>query len=257
MTVQTFHVKQKAALVISHLLGDVTILPGNDGTVTVEINGTENQIKQVSIRQQGDKIEITSSGRGISINNGVFHFDSDFVGSSVFTSGDVTYVYSGGTVIVNDRVVQGNGNVYPRPEPLQVKVYAPSGSSADVKMVGSGYFVSSVALGAVDLDFAGSCKFALTDVKDLDIDISGSVEGKVNSVVGDLDINISGSANVEMGGEFSRVKINASGSAAIATHGTCQSDYTVKASGMCQVNHHGRVSGRVTKKSSGMCSVNV
>ena len=253
MLKREFEVTEAPELEIS-VACNVRIEPTNYDSVYVTAIGDESQLEKLEVYQQGDTIIIRQELPSYSFGNG----------NVVIGGNGVTYINSGrnvhvGEVYVNGQRVQtgGYGENAEQFEPVEITIYCPAGADLDLDLSGEAAFLSLIPLSKATLDCSGAAQVGLTQVEDLDLELSGSVKLKVAHVSGRLSIDASGACNIDIKGEYERVSIDASGAGRICTHGTCHGNYIVDASGACSVTHYGVVEGRVKRDVSGVARVNV
>lgn len=233
----------------------VTIAPSTNNTAQIVINGTSEDAKKFTIRQQGDTIDVTetddackNSQSVISINNG-----------GVVISGSVTnstIVSNGGRVFINGKEVSPNDGAGKNAPQPRVEIKIPANLDVSAKLAGASSLVSTVPHKVASLNMSGATKASLS-AESLDIFAAGMSKVTATQSGGDLRLTLAGQSNVEASGRFRDVSVILSGMGRITTSGGVTGNYTADASGMGNISHRGQIAGRVRQRSNGMAVINL
>ena len=269
-----YNFQKPSALYIQVSYGKVIIDHSNDNTCTVNIKGTEAQVKDFSVTNDRGEVKVTqkSSNAG-NITIGNVHIGGNYVQSiGGFTqSNGVNINQSGrginisgvsGSVTINGKKI----NLSDIEEDFTVESNEPPVVTIKIPKVDCTIELSNIAelqaklsLSEVDVELSGTSKAELYMCDSLKADLSGTSNLKATIANGSLDADTSGYSSVQAYGNptIESVKADSSGTSSIYTNGTVKGNYKAVASGCAKVSHNGAVKGKVKESTSGMGKVNV
>lgn len=235
------------------------------GKAIVEIEATEEQLKDFEVRQDGDTVAIvqkSTSTRGMIIGDVIMGGSFQGVistgrGTTVINRGGNTYISGGsGKIFVNGQEIDLNAGAGGESvKPPTIKILATSGLNLSAELY-SGKLTTRVPFNGAEIDYQGHVEAEIAAV-DLDANISDSGILRAAILGGDLDVTIAGSAQVFVTGKWSKAGVNISGSGSVNSSGECLGNYSATVSGSGRVVHTGIVGGRVKERVSGSGRVQI
>ena len=265
--------------------GEYKIVPGDDDQVEIVIDGTDDQVKEYDIIQNGARVIIEqkvssttfSSGGNVVSFSGPMSFSSGY-GNNVQIGG----IFSGGNIIagnvgggrfinswVNGVYYDHNGNPQYGPgqgpgkqpvqpaKPVKFTINVPSRMVYEIKLTGETRLTADALYRELVLSMSGATSAELIGGGETRIKSSGQCQCTIDDVNGRFNCSSSGSCNTNVAGDFTSVDVNVSGASVVSTEGDCQGDYYASASGAAVINHRGTVHGRVRRSASGVARINV
>ena len=242
---------------------NIAVSPSKNGTIQIEVTGADKAVENISVRHQGNTVEIVDRSSGSSsqtiISNGgnVMTFSTGNVQNISMVNGEIHIDGGSGSVFVNGKRINLDGDSASTSSqtPTTIKIYAPL-SDLDLTLKGTAKFASSQLFDSAYVDLSGATQ-AILSANSLDFDLSGTSELKAEIKGGDLVADASGTSNASIVGDFKSCKADTSGTSKIVTLGTCLGDYKADASGCSNIRHKGNILGRSRERVSGVASVNI
>lgn len=255
MTKKTFNFKlgESASLNLKSLFAQVTVRKGELGVATVEMEGDEDLVKEITVSQPNPgeiRVEGTDQDGG---NGNITIIQSGRSNrKSTIVMGNVR-----GLVITNGQVISGGSNVRTiegLPKPVVITITVPEGTELDAESVEE---LDSQGLnGKLYLSLDGQGKAKIRDVNSAKISCSGQTIADVGNIKGDAKLGCSGQSKIAVYGNFGDVEADASGQSRIRIVGDCH-DCEGSASGQSTITLTGHASGKVRKHESGQSSVDI
>lgn len=243
---------------------NIAVSPSKDGSIKIQVDGSDKAIESITVRQSGNTIEIQDRSSGgssqtiISSGGSVFQSFSGDVSNISMVNGDIHIGGGSGSVYVNGKRLDLDGDRNDSKEPHKptlITIYTPI-ADLDLTLKGLAKFASSQNFDNVFADLNGSTQAVFT-ANSIELDLSGTSEVKAQINGGELSADTSGTSTATIIGDFKSCKADTSGTSNVSTSGTCHGDYTAKASGCSSIRHKGNVQGRSREKVSGVASVNI
>lgn len=243
---------------------NIAVSPSKDGTIQIEVTGSDKAIENVTVKQSGNTISIEDRSSGsssqtiISSGGNIFQSFSGNVSNISMVDGDIHIGGGSGSVYVNGKRIDLDGDRTESKEPHKatlITIYTPI-ADLDLTLKGLAKFASSQGFDNATVDLSGSTQ-AIFTANSIDLDLSGTSEVKATIYGGDLAADTSGTSTASIVGDFKSCKADTSGTSKVTTSGTCFGDYKANASGCSSIRHKGAIQGRARERVSGVASINI
>ena len=246
--------------------GRVNIEHSNTIECTVEIKGTEDQVKEFTVRFINKEVQViqkSTSSNNISIGN--IHIGNKYVqtnGVNISQSGGGINIsgVSGSVTINGKRInlsdIEGNSTSTESVDPPVITIRIPK-VDCYFELSDIAELYAKTQLAEVEAELSGNAKAEVFVCDSLKADLSNTSNLKATVAEGDLDADTSGCANLKVYGNpfISTVKADSSGTSKIDTSATVKGSYKASASGRSVIEHTGTIEGRVKESVSGMARV--
>ena len=263
-----YNFQKPSSLDIQASYGKVIIEHSKDNNCTVDIKGTEAQVKDFSVTFNAEEVKVTQ--KSASSNFGDVYIGRQSIGNFIQSNG-VNINHSGGginifgvsgSVTINGKKInlsdiEGDTSVDSNEAPV-VTIKIPK-VDCTIELSNIAELQANLSLGEVDVELSGTAKTELYMCDSLKANLSGTSSLKATIANGSLDADTSGCSSLQVyaNSTIESVKADSSGTSSIYTNGTVKGNYKAVASGCAKVSHSGVVQGKVKKSTSGMGKINV
>lgn len=261
-----FQVVSGLTLALENLGANVRISVGAEGKATFRMSGDEKLLKDIEVSQPSpNRIQIKGKGLGggndITVISGGGRQSVSMTsvrGGNIVISGGGSIVSvgrGGGTVIINGKVVSGEGNVETIEGGLpEIQVNVPKGTSLDITDVES--TISSGLGGKLNARLGGQCSLSVSDVNGLKVKCNGQSGCTARNASGDANLSTNGQSSIEIRGNLNDVEAETNGQSHITIGGNCH-DFDGEANGQSRISVSGRATGNVRQRESGQSRISV
>lgn len=228
--------------------GKVIIEHSKDNNCTVDIKGTEAQVKDFSVTFSDGKVNVTQKSTSSNFSNITIGDDINISG----VSGSVTI--NGKKINISD--IEEGTSVSNETPVVTIKV---SKVDCTIELSNIAELQAKLSLGEVDVELSGTAKAELYMCDSLKADLSGTSSLKATIANGSLDADTSGCSSLQVyaNSTIESVKADSSGTSSIYTNGTVKGNYKAVASGGAKISHNGLVQGKVKEFTSGMGKIKI
>lgn len=206
------------SLKVDSMVGTLIVTVNNGGPTTLNVSGTRERIKQISVHSDGDRLVIEGENDGSVWDwHNWFNF-SDWSKSKPDQLVVKVGVPKGADINVEDLV--GNANIGDTYGPLKFEAAATQAkighvSQAKISIDGAGRVDVAAVDGPLDLDIAGSGKLNVGPTKSVHADIAGAGDTNLGPIAGGLDVDIAGSGDISAPRVNGPVKVDIAGSGSV------------------------------------------
>ena len=228
--------------------GKVIIEHSKDNNCTVDIKGTEAQVKDFSVTFSAGEVKVTQKSTSSNFGNITIGDDINISG----VSGSVTI--NGKKINISD--IKEGTSVSNEPPVVTIKVPK---VDCTIELSNIAELQAKLSLGEVDVELSGTAKAELYMCDSLKTDLSGTSNLKATIANGSLDADTSGCSSLQVyaNSTIESVKADSSGTSSIYTNGTVKGNYKAVASGCAKISHNGLVQGKVKEFTSGMGKIKI
>ena len=190
-----------------HVPLDVTIRPGKDFSVVLDLRDADNASK-ISTEVRGDTLVVTSNEHSLHLRgkNTLVLTMPEFRGASIFGSGDVDVAgFERGTDVALS--ISGSGDIN----------YTGKSSAMTVSIAGSGNVSLAGGTGSlsVSIEGSGDLKAGGFSAKNASVEVDGSGDAELHVAGGAVQFAVNGSGDIRWTGDASAVSAVTRGSGSI------------------------------------------
>lgn len=256
--------------------GKVIIEHSKDNNCTVDIKGTEAQVKDFSVTFSAGEVKVTQKstssnfgnitiGDFINIGGNYVQSIGNFRQSNGVhinqSNGDINISGVSGSVTINGKKINISDieeGTSVNNEPPVVTIKVPK-VDCTIELSNIAELQAKLSLGEVDVELSGTAKAELYMCDSLKTDLSGTSNLKATIANGSLDADTSGCSSLQVyaNSTIESVKADSSGTSSIYTNGTVKGNYKAVASGCAKISHNGLVQGKVKEFTSGMGKIKI
>lgn len=241
------------SLEIMGLYANVEVQPSRKEKISILATGPAELVDQLKVTEHKGTVSISGSrSEGINIAGG-----GNVVGGNIimgnFIGGNISNIGNDMTIIAGDDVIiNTSDNASAK---LSLKITAPLYTEVSIAGV-VGNIVIGDLQGDVDLDMSGQNSARITNVRHLDLEMSGQCEATVEQINGYATLDVSGNSKVKLcAGYAEKLSIDVSGMSTVDARITAK-NANLDASGMSSIRVQDVIS-RCREDTSGMSSITI